>query len=300
MDLPRISAPEALRDACASARAGGARVAFVPTMGALHEGHLALVREARRRVGEGGTVIASVFVNPTQFGPNEDFARYPRDLDGDAEKLASAGCDQLFAPSASAMYAEGERTRVRVDGLSAGLCGPFRPGHFEGVVTIVSKLFALVGRSVVIFGKKDYQQLAILRRAAQDLFFPVEVVGHRIVREPSGLAMSSRNAYLTEPERRRAHALSFGLWRAASAFAAGERVAGRLVALVRAEVDPAADSVDYVDATDADSLVALAPTAAVGERALLAIACRVGKTRLLDNFVLGEDQVADLEPSERA
>lgn len=293
--IEKTTSPEALREACERARRGGSGVAFVPTMGALHEGHLSLVRAGRARVGPGGLVVASIFVNPTQFGPTEDLARYPRDLEGDAAKLAAAGCDLLFAPSVDAMYPPGEATRVRVDGLTAHLCGPFRPGHFEGVATVVTKLFALVGACAAIFGRKDYQQLAVLRRVARDLFLPVEVVGHAIVREPSGLAMSSRNAYLSDAERGRALALSRGLRGAAAAFAAGERDAARLAGLVRAEVEPAADSVDYVSAADPDTLAPL--EGPVGERALLAIACRVGATRLLDNFVLGEDPPGELEPT---
>lgn len=293
--VERLTAPEALHQACERARHDGAAVAFIPTMGALHEGHLALVREGRRRVGPGGRVVASIFVNPTQFGPNEDLARYPRDLEGDAAKLAEVGCDLLFAPSVDAMYAPGEATRVRVEGLTSHLCGPFRPGHFEGVATVVTKLFALVGACAAIFGKKDYQQLAVLRRVARDLFLPIEVVGHAIVREPSGLAMSSRNAYLTDKERARALALSRGLRAASAAFIAGERDAARLAGLVRAQVEPAADSIDYVTAADAETLAPL--EGAVGARALLAIACRVGSTRLLDNFVLGEDSPDALEPA---
>jgi len=298
MPIARSKTPEELRESLRIARISrNARVAFVPTMGALHEGHLALVREGRKLVGDDGTVVASIFVNPAQFGPNEDFARYPRDLDGDQTKLASAGCDLLFAPEARVMYPEGERTRVRVDGLTSGLCGPFRPGHFEGVATVVAKLFSIVGEAYAIFGKKDYQQLAVLRRLATDLFFPVNVVGHPIVREKGGLAMSSRNAYLSPEERERALALSRGLREAYAAFSAGERRAGALVGLVQKEVEAAADTIDYVAATDADSLVAFDPEASVGDRALLAIACRVGKTRLLDNVVLGEDPMTSLSGS---
>ena len=298
MPIARSKTPEELRESLRIARISrNARVAFVPTMGALHEGHLALVREGRKLVGDDGTVMASIFVNPTQFGPNEDFVRYPRDLDGDQTKLASAGCDLLFAPEARVMYPEGERTRVRVDGLTSGLCGPFRPGHFEGVATVVAKLFSIVGEAYAIFGKKDYQQLAVLRRLATDLFFPVNVVGHPIVREKGGLAMSSRNAYLSPEERERALALSRGLRAAYAAFSGGERRAGTLVDLVQKEVEAAADTIDYVAATDADSLVAFDPEASVGDRALLAIACRVGKTRLLDNVVLGEDPMTSLSGS---
>lgn len=297
MTIARVSSPEAFRAALSDAREQRRKVAFVPTMGALHEGHLALVREGRRLVGAGGIVAASVFVNPTQFGPNEDLARYPRDLDGDAAKLEGAGCDLLFAPSESTMYPEGERTRVRVEGLTAGLCGPHRPGHFEGVATIVSKLFSLVGASYAIFGKKDYQQLAVIRRLAADMLFPVEVVGHPIVREASGLAMSSRNAYLSADERHRALSLSRGLRFAYAAYTSGERRATVLTGLVRAEIEPVTDSIDYVDVTDADSLAPFEGDASVGSRALVAIACRIGKTRLLDNVVLGEDPATSLSGS---
>ena len=207
-----LRAPDELRRACGLARSHGARVGFVPTMGALHEGHIALVRDAKRRAG---FVAVSIFVNPTQFGPGEDFARYPRDLESDLAKLASADADAVFAPDSQAMYPDGDQTRVRVGELAASLCGPFRPGHFEGVATVVTKLFGLVGASVAVFGRKDYQQLAVIRRVVADLFLPVEVVGHPILREPDGLAMSSRNAYLSADERVRALGLSRGLsrWR---------------------------------------------------------------------------------------
>jgi pantoate--beta-alanine ligase len=282
--LRTISLPEELRSACNEARARGQSVGFVPTMGALHEGHLALVRLAKQRAS---FVVASVFVNPTQFGPHEDFARYPRDLAGDSAKLASAGADAVFAPDARAMYPEGEATRVRVVGLTDPLCGAFRPGHFEGVTTIVAKLFVLVGPSIAVFGRKDYQQLKVLERMAKDLFLPIEVVGHPIVRDPDGLAMSSRNAYLSPAERTRALALSRGLARASSAFDAGERDAAKLRALVHDEVAKAADSIDYVDVLDPERLAPFAAGRA-GDRALAAIACRVGTTRLIDNRVLGE------------
>ncbi len=226
-----VSSPADFRDACDAARRRTSQpIGFVPTMGALHDGHLALVREAKRRVP---FVAVSIFVNPTQFGPNEDFARYPRDLASDVAKLATVGADAVFAPEPAAMYPKGEQTRVHVGALAAPLCGRFRPGHFEGVATVVSKLFALAGPCVAVFGKKDYQQLAILRRLATDLFFPVEIVGHPIIRERDGLAMSSRNAYLSPPDRQRALALSRGLAAAWSAFE-GASVAPRLSELSRA------------------------------------------------------------------
>ncbi len=280
-----VKTPEELRTACDRARTEGRRVGFVPTMGALHEGHLALVREARKHAD---FVVCSIFVNPTQFGPNEDLARYPRDLDGDVRKLEGAGADLVFAPEPEAMYPKGEQTRVRVAGLTEHLCGPHRPGHFEGVTTIVTKLFAIVGASAAVFGKKDYQQLAVIRRMTTDLFLPVEVIGHPIVREADGLAMSSRNAYLSAEERTRALSLSRGLAEASSAFAAGERNAGRLRRLALAPIETAATSIDYVTVADHDALVPFADDATVGERALVAVAARIGKTRLIDNVVLGE------------
>ena len=274
--------PEAFREACENARTTGRRVGLVPTMGALHDGHLALVEEARRRAGY---VAVSIFVNPTQFGPGEDLARYPRDLTGDLAKLL--GADAVFAPEATAMYPSGDQTRVRVGVLAEPLCGPFRPGHFEGVATVVSKLFAITGPCVSIFGQKDYQQLAILRRLATDLFFPVEVVGYPIVREADGLAMSSRNAYLSRTERDRALALSRGLGAAACLFDAGERDARALREAVLAHVRPAASSTDYVEIVHPDSLLPFRDDEPVGERAVVAIACRIGTTRLIDNRVLG-------------
>ena len=192
------------------------------------------------------------------------------------------------------MYLEGDETRVRVGALADPLCGPFRPKHFEGVATVVAKLFALVGPSVAVFGKKDYQQLKILERMARDLFFPVEIVGAPLVREADGVAMSSRNAYLSAGERVRARSLSRGLARAAAAFSAGERDAVTLRNLTAGEVDRAADRVDYVEIADPETLKSHAAGTKVPERALLAIACRIGATRLIDNAVLGTADVANL------
>ena len=289
MKQPRVlRSPDEFRAACDEARSAGQRVGFVPTMGALHDGHLALVALALEKCD---FVTASIFVNPTQFGPNEDFSRYPRDLDGDVAKLASAGADAVFAPDARAMYPAGEETRVHVGALAEPLCGRFRPGHFAGVTTAVAKLFALVGSSVAVFGKKDYQQLKILERMAKDLFFPVEIVGHSIVREADGVAMSSRNAYLSAEQRLRARGLSRALIKAAAAFDAGERDAGALRSLARAEVISTADKIDYVEVVDPETLVPGVEGATVGDRALVAIACYVGATRLIDNAVLGTSDV---------
>jgi pantoate--beta-alanine ligase len=268
---------------CAAARAGGLSVGFVPTMGALHEGHLALVRLARQKAS---FVLASIFVNPTQFGPREDLSRYPRDLAGDVRKLESVGVDLVFAPDVGEMYPAGEQTRVRVGALAEPLCGASRPGHFEGVATVVAKLFAVVGPCTAIFGRKDYQQLLVIGRMARDLLFPVEIVGHPIVREADGLAMSSRNAYLSADERMRALALVRGLDRAARLYAGGERRARELERAAREPIESATSSIDYVEVRDRDSL---GPLVELSGPAVLAVACRIGSTRLIDNLVLGEE-----------
>jgi pantoate--beta-alanine ligase len=278
-----VREPNDLRHACDAARARGARVGFVPTMGALHDGHLALVRDARRRAG---FVVVSIFVNPTQFGPGEDLHRYPRDLLRDLAMLDDA--DVVFAPEAEVMYPAGEETRVRVGALAEPLCGRFRPGHFEGVATIVTKLFGLMGPCVAVFGQKDYQQLAIVRRLATDLLLPVEIAAHPIVREPDGLAMSSRNAYLSPAERARAVALSRGLSAAARAFDTGVRDARTLRDAVLEHARPAATSIEYVEIVHPDRLVPWRDGERTEDRAVAAIACRVGVTRLIDNRVLGD------------
>ncbi len=284
--LPVYESPKAFQDACEKARRDGHSVGFVPTMGALHAGHLALVAEARRRCS---FVAVSIFVNPTQFGPGEDLARYPRTFERDLEGCARAGAACVFAPDAASMYPPGESTRVRVEGLTDSLCGPVRPGHFEGVATIVAKLFALAGPCVALFGRKDFQQLRVIERMARDLFFPVQVVGFPTVREPDGLAMSSRNAYLSPEDRRGAAQIPLALSHAVRAFQAGERSVARLVEPTRARIARISSSIDYVTVADPVSLVPLADHGTAGDRALLAIAARVGAARLIDNVVLGED-----------
>lgn len=278
--------PEDLRRACDEARRAGLKVGLVPTMGALHAGHAALIEEAAKKAD---FVAVTVFVNPTQFGPNEDLAKYPRTLDSDIEKCAKAGAKGVFAPSAEAMYPPGDETRVRVPQTSEPLCGAHRPGHFEGVATVVTKLFAIAGPCVAIFGRKDYQQLQVIKRLARDLFLPVEIVGMRTVREPDGLAMSSRNAYLSQNERQQAVAIPRGLSAAVQAFHKGERSAGALRSMVRSHVEPIAKSIDYVDVADPDSLRVLQDSEQTGERALVAVAVRTPSARLIDNVVLGED-----------
>ena len=281
-----ITEAAAFRSACDASRARGERVGLVPTMGALHEGHASLIRAA---AGAADFVAVSIFVNPTQFGPNEDFARYPRTLEADVERCAAAGARLVFAPPASAMYPPGDETRV-TPGASAGpLCGEHRPGHFQGVATVVTKLLALTGPCLAAFGKKDYQQLRVIQRLVTDLFLPVEILAVRTTREADGLAMSSRNRYLSDADRAKALAIPEGLSAAHRAFAAGERRAGALVALVRAKVEPVATSIDYVEAADADSVRLFGGGDVVADRTLLALAVRIGGTRLIDNVVLGED-----------
>jgi pantoate--beta-alanine ligase len=261
-------------------RSKGSTVAFVPTMGALHAGHLSLVRLAKQHAD---TVIASVFVNPKQFGPGEDFARYPRDLEADARLLDAEGCDLLFAPRVDALYPRGFQTEVRVPELSRGLCGDHRPGHFDGVATVVAKLLNLARPDVAVFGEKDFQQLAIIRRLVTDLSLDVRILGAPIVREPDGLAMSSRNAYLSADDRARAASLSRGLFAAKAAYAAGERGASALLAVARAELEAASVVPEYLELRSFEDLRPL--DRAEGPSVLL-VAAQVGTTRLIDNLVL--------------
>jgi len=262
----------------AAARARGERIAFVPTMGALHEGHVTLLREAHKH---GRRVALSIFVNPTQFGPNEDLARYPRDLEGDLAKAAGAATDVAFVPEARDVYPAGFQTTVEVPELARGLCGPFRPGHFEGVATVVCKLLNVVRPDVALFGEKDYQQLAIVRRMVIDLEMGIEIVGVPTVREPDGLAMSSRNAYLSPAERSRALSLSRALFAARDAVRGGARQAEAIVAQAGAALD--VDRIDYVELVDADTLQ---PLTEIGRPAVLAVAAFIGRTRLIDNVRL--------------
>jgi pantoate--beta-alanine ligase len=284
--MDRVSEPEAFREACERARAEGRRVALVPTMGALHDGHMSLVAEAKRRAD---FVALSVFVNPTQFGPNEDLDRYPRTLEADAARCEEAGVALLFAPSAAGMYPDGDETSVQVGAMAIDLCGRHRPTHFQGVCTVVAKLFVLTGACVAVFGRKDYQQWRVLTRMARDLHLPVDVVAAPTVREADGLALSSRNAYLDAAGRERALAIPRGLSAAVRAFGAGERRVARLLETVASVVEPAVDRVDYIELANADTVRPLAPDALVDERAVLALAAFVGTTRLIDNVVLGED-----------
>jgi pantoate--beta-alanine ligase len=271
----------------ASARAAGARVVLVPTMGFLHEGHLSLMRDARRRADEGGKrglVVASIFVNPTQFGPSEDLSRYPRDLDGDLEKCGVAGVDRVLAPSSpEQIFAPAHQTWIDVTGVSQGLCGAKRPGHFRGVATVVAKLFNLTRPHVALFGEKDYQQLQVIRAMVRDLFMGVEVVGMPIVREPDGLALSSRNAYLSKEERERALALSRSLFAARERVAGGERDAMALRDGIEKGLVLATDRIDYVELVHPETL---APVTRAEPGTVALVAAFVGRTRLIDNVRL--------------
>lgn len=264
-------------------REAGERVALVPTMGALHAGHISLIALARTHADR---VVASVFVNPTQFGPNEDFDAYPRDEPGDAARLAKAGCDLMFAPSVAEVYPAGAATTVHVSGVSEPLDGAARPGHFDGVATVVSKLFNMVAPDVAIFGEKDYQQLQVVRRFTADLNLPVEIVGAPTLRAEDGLALSSRNAYLSHTERGVAPALQQALRHAAERLRAGDRVdaveAEALAALKAAGFGP----IDYVEARGAADLARLGPGPLEGAPARLLAAARLGRTRLIDNLAV--------------
>ena len=275
----RATTERELRHAIGKWRAAGERVGFVPTMGALHAGHLSLVELARKHASR---VVVSVFVNPTQFGPEEDFARYPRDPERDAELLAGAGCDLLFLPAVDTVYPPGASTRVRVEGPAAGLEGDCRPGHFEGVATVVAALFGLVRPDLAVFGEKDAQQLAVVRALVRDLHLGVEIVAGPIVRDADGIALSSRNVFLSAAERRAAGALPRALESARATVAGGERDAGRVAAAVRETVaaEPALE-LQYVAVVAADSFQ---PLARLAGEVVVPLAARVGATRLLDNF----------------
>lgn len=260
---------------------GAGAVCLVPTMGDFHEGHLSLMRRARQ---DGGLVVVSLFVNPMQFGAGEDLASYPRNLARDRRLAEAEAVDVLFAPEAEEVYPPGFATRVEVEGLTAGLCGRSRPGHFRGVTTVVAKLFNMVRPQRAYFGKKDYQQLQVIRRLTRDLDFDIEIIGCPIVREPDGLALSSRNAYLSPAERAAAPVIHRALRAAAERFAAGERDLATLVGEARLEIEanPLAQ-IDYVEGVDAETLQAVER---VERPAVIAAAVRFGAARLIDNVEL--------------
>jgi len=264
-------------------RAAARPLVLVPTMGALHAGHLALVARARKLAGPHGTVALSLFVNPTQFGPKEDFSRYPRPLREDTAQCRAAGVDLLFTPSAAAMYEPDQSVWIDEEALSATLCGASRPGHFRGVCTVVGKLFNLTGADAAVFGKKDVQQLAIIRRMVRDLNFPVRIVGVETVRERDGLAMSSRNRYLTPQERSQAPILQQALRAARKRAREGGVTPEALAARVSAQIGSAPLArIDYVSILDAETL--RPPVRGKTERWLIALAVFFGKTRLIDHL----------------
>ncbi|MFL5364172.1 MAG: pantoate--beta-alanine ligase [Myxococcales bacterium] len=280
--VPVVKASRDFRRACQEARVDGP-LALVPTMGFLHEGHASLIRAARNLAP---TVAVTIFVNPTQFGPNEDLSRYPRDLEGDLQRCGRAGASFVFAPdSPSEMYPAGFQTYVDPGPLAVPLCGARRPGHFRGVCTVVAKLFALSRADVALFGEKDYQQLQIIRRMAADLDIGTEVIGRPIVREADGLALSSRNAYLLPEERPRATALWRSILAVRERFRAGERDREVLEALARETLTRAGLRVDYAELRDPNELQ---PVSQADPSSRLFLAAFLAKTRLIDNAALGE------------
>ena len=260
-------------------RTAGSPVVLVPTMGALHAGHAALIEAARTQAGKSGTAMVSIFVNPTQFGPNEDYAKYPRTLDADLELCAARGADAVFAPRTEDVYPPGDSTFVDETTLSRGLCGASRPGHFRGVCTVVAKLFNIVRPDAAIFGEKDFQQLAVIRRMARDLFPAVEIIGHPTVREPDGLALSSRNRYLDADQRRRAAKFAAAL-REAGGKSSPEEIVAAASELI---AEGTGTTPEYVAVVDAETLE---PIKSFDRSAVLAAAVKIGETRLIDNVRL--------------
>ena len=268
------------RSALADWRRQGQTIALVPTMGYLHEGHMSLVDEAKKRADR---VVVSIYVNPTQFGPNEDLDKYPRDFARDEACCRAHGVDAIFYPDNAVMYCPDHSCWVTEESLSQTMCGAARPGHFRGVTTVVLKLFNITRCDVAIFGRKDAQQALIICRMVRDLNVPVEIVVAPLVREPDGLAMSSRNKYLSDDERRRALSISAGLNQATALFAGGQRQAAALCDLVKTGIANAGGNIDYVVVMDRDSL---RPLATIDRPAVLAVAAFFGKTRLIDNVFL--------------
>lgn len=274
-----------LRAAVAQARAEGKQIAFVPTMGNLHAGHAALVEKAAQRAD---FVVASIFVNPLQFGPSEDLDKYPRTLLADQEKLVEAGCHLLFTPDVEEMYPHGMhgQTRVSVPGVSEGLCGASRPGHFEGVATVVSKLFNMVQPDLAIFGQKDFQQLAVIRTLVRDLNMPIQIIGEPTVRADDGLALSSRNGYLSPEQREAAPLLYRSLQEMATAIRAGDRDYTKLINAAQQQHSAAGFRPDYLEVREANSL---RPATADDRQLVILVAAFIGSTRLIDNLAFDLD-----------
>jgi len=284
-----IHTPSEMQAWAQACRRQGQRIGFVPTMGCLHAGHLSLVRLARRHADR---IVVSIFVNPTQFGPHEDFSRYPRPFENDRALCEAEGVDVLFHPSPETMYAQDRSTWVDDSALSTGLCGASRPGHFKGVLTVVAKLFNLVLPDVSIFGQKDAQQARLIQRMVRDLNFPLEIILAPILREPDGLAMSSRNIYLSATERKDALCLVQALCLARDRYRNGERTAAPIIAGLRRHLsETSSAAVDYVALVDD---VTLQPVERLDAPALIALAVRIGKTRLIDNLMLPDPTLCSL------
>ncbi len=283
MDI--IRSVEQMQQRAAAARRAGRRIAFVPTMGYLHQGHLSLLEAGRQR---GDLLVLSIFVNPTQFGQGEDFEDYPRDLERDSRLAQETGVDLIFAPDGNAMYPRGYASYVTVEGITETLCGASRPGHFRGVTTVVTKLFNIVQPDVAIFGAKDFQQLAVIKRMTRDLNLAIEVVGMPIFREPDGLAMSSRNVYLSAAQRQQALALSQSLTAARALVSGGEQDCAAIIAQVREMIGRQADArIDYVQIRHQATL---AEQTQVDRDSVLLLAAYFGATRLIDNSFLMDRQ----------
>ncbi|MEE2901976.1 MAG: pantoate--beta-alanine ligase [Myxococcota bacterium] len=267
-----------LREIVREQRSRGNTIGFVPTMGALHAGHLSLIEFALQR---SDYVVSSIFVNPKQFGPNEDLESYPRQLQIDVEKLESVNCDLLFSPSASQIYPDTFETQVRLTTTTQGLCGDYRPGHFDGVTTVVLKLLNLVTPDVAVFGKKDYQQLTVIRRMVEDLGLNVEIVGAPLIRDHDGLALSSRNAYLSHEERSQALSLSRALKTAKQAFLRGETKSSKLIRIALDVINNSELRLEYLELRNSKNL---APTEEATQDSLMLVAAHIGTTRLIDNI----------------
>jgi len=281
VDVKVIEDIAGMRSYVSGIKARGDTIGLVPTMGYLHEGHLSLMRKARELTDH---VVISIFVNPTQFGPNEDLDRYPRNFERDLDLASSVGVECIFHPRSQDIYPKGYATYIHVEGLSSVLCGVSRPTHFRGVATVVAKLFNIVEPDIAVFGEKDYQQLVIIRRMVADLNMKVKIVGYPIVREKDGLAMSSRNRYLSQQERKKATVLSRALKRAEDMFNNGERDASAIrEALVEMIMGEDGCNIDYVEIVDADYLSRLRT---IDRKAVIALAVNIGKARLIDNTIL--------------
>ena len=286
--MKEIHQVEELQEWIRQEQQAGCNRVLVPTMGGLHEGHLSLVDIAREQAAEGETVALSLFVNPTQFGPGEDLDAYPRTLERDRQLCEERGVDLLFVPDADEMYEEDASVRVSEQTLSQGMCGRSRPGHFDGVCTVVSKLFNLFCPRVAVFGEKDFQQLAVIRRMVRDMNYAIEIIGGPIVREEDGLAMSTRNQYLDEEERQQAVCLNQALNQAGQSLDDGERDAGRIREQLRQAIESASLArIDYVETVDPDTLQEVGE---VEKSLLMALAVFFGETRLIDNLCWREEE----------